>query len=51
MELVLDSGMKVPKLYSSRERVVSLVHGLAPQLQQGAAQGLFAAVIDFHLSG
>lgn len=43
--------MKVPKLYSSRERIVSLVYVLVPQLQQWTAQGLFAAVIDFHLSG
>lgn len=43
--------LKVPKLYSRRERIVSLVHVLVPQLQQQTAQGLFAALIDFDLSG
>lgn len=43
--------MKVPKLYSSSERIVSLVRVLVPQLQQCTAQGLSAAVMAFHLSG
>lgn len=42
--------LKVPKLYSRRERIVSL-ELLVPQLQQQTAQGLIAALIDFDLSG
>lgn len=43
--------LKVLKLYSRRERIVSLVHILVPQLQQHTAQGLFAALIDLDRSG